>query len=149
MRTVDEVVEECLMHIYDAEKAHEYYLRTRKLKGRQLGTDVTTTVKPSTGIKTTVQKPGTPMKAQPIKKTAEQRRAEITAQVEALRGKLAQLKEVLAGLVAQAKARSGIEPEPVVESAKTRAPGSSERKDLTPQQQAEAAERAYVVVPSW
>lgn len=141
MKTVEDFLEE-LFHIYDAEKAHEYYLRTRQLKGREPGADIATTVQKPSSVKTTVKKPGaSPMKAQPVKMTPEQRRAQISAQVEALRAKLAQLKEVLAQLVEEAKARSGVEPEPEVESKATRTPGTSTRK-LTPQQQADAAQRA-------
>jgi hypothetical protein len=39
MRTPSEFQLEQLMHAYDAAKAREYYLRTRKLKGRKKGSD--------------------------------------------------------------------------------------------------------------
>lgn len=37
LKTVDDVIEDALMHAYDPQKAHEYYLRVRELKGRQPG----------------------------------------------------------------------------------------------------------------
>ena len=140
MPTVEEFLGE-LFHIYDAEKAHDYYLRTRELKGRQSATVETPVAKTTGVVKTTVKKPGSPMKAQPVKMTPEQRRAQISAQVEALRAKLAQLKEVLAQLVQEAKVRSGVEPEPVAAPTTKPTPGTSDRK-LTPEQKADAAQRA-------
>lgn len=141
MTTVEEFLGE-LFHIYDAEKAHEYYLRTRQLKGREPAAAITPTAQKTGSVKTTVQKPGSSsIKVQPVKMTPEQRRAQISAQVDALRAKLAQLKEVLAQLVQEAKARSGVEPIAEIASKPTRTTGTSDRK-LTPEQQAEAAQRA-------
>lgn len=128
-----------VIHIYDAEKAHEYYLRTRKLKGRQPAAEEPTVAKTTT-FKPSVQPKAAP-KVAPAKQSPEQRRAAIAAQVEALRTKLAQLKEVLAQLVAQAKARAGVEPEPEPTAKEPRNTSDSPQK-LTPEQRAEAAQRS-------
>ena len=129
-----------LKHIYDAEKAHDYYLRTRELKGRQSATvEEPATVRKTTTIAKTVQPKAAPKMVS--KPTPEQRRAAISAQVEALRNKLAALKEVLAELVAQAKARAGVEPEPEVAKKDPRATSDNPRK-LTPEQKADAAQRS-------
>jgi len=142
MGKVEEFLGE-LFHIYDAESAHDYYIRTRELKGRKPGSQDSPSATKSSSVSTTVKKPAKSQpKPQAVKVTPEQRRAQISAQVDALRGKLAQLKEVLAQLVAEAKARSGVEPVAEPTSTTTRAtPGSSDRK-LTPAQQADAAQRA-------
>src|SRR5688572_25568005 len=128
-----------LFHIYDAEKAHDYYLRTRELKGRQSAT-VEPTAQKTSSVKTAVKKPGV-AKTQPVKMTPEARRAQIAAQVEALRNKLAQLKEILAQLVQEAKARSGVEPEPEGATKTPKASTEPTRK-LTTKQKADAAQRA-------
>jgi hypothetical protein len=39
-KSVDDVIQGALMHAYDPAKAHEYYMRTRKLKGRKKGAKV-------------------------------------------------------------------------------------------------------------
>lgn len=128
-----------LLHIYDAEKAHDYYLRTRELKGRQAAVEEPPAVKKS-AFRPSVQPKAAP-KATSSKPTPEQRRAAIAAQVEALRAKLEQLKKVLAELVAQAKARSGVEPEPEPMAKEPRNTSDNPRR-LTPEQRAEAAQRS-------
>lgn len=87
---------------YDAAKAHEYYLRNRKLKGRKTGIQQEPVSRRNKGLPTKpiVQKSS----AQKAKE-----RAAIKGRVVALQARLAKLKEVLAELVKQAKARSGIE----------------------------------------
>lgn len=129
-----------LKHIYDAEKAHDYYLRTRELKGRQSATVEEPSGVRKTSITTTVQPKGVP-KVVSTKQTPEQRRAAISSQVEALRAKLETLKKVLAELVSQAKARAGVEPEPVPTIKEPRKTSDNPRK-LTPEQQADAAQRS-------
>lgn len=100
MQSPEEFVEEFLLEhadqFYDAQKAHEYYLRRRQLKGRHLvGKDV---LKGRHGhSKVVVSK----------KHTAAQRRAAIQAKVAALKIRLETLRQVLAELVAKAKGRSG------------------------------------------
>lgn len=39
-KSVNEVIENALAHAYDPIKAHEYYMKTRKLKGRKKGAKV-------------------------------------------------------------------------------------------------------------
>lgn len=128
-----------ILHIYDAEKAHEYYLRTRKLKGREAAVEEPPAAKKA-AFRPSVQPKAAP-KVAPAKQSPEQRRAAIAAQVEALRAKLDQLKKVLAELVAQAKARAGVEPEAEPTAKEPRNTSDNPRK-LTPEQRAEAAQRS-------
>ena len=75
---------------YNAAKRREYYLRTRKLKGRTHGSD-------------------NPL--HPHKKRAQrqaERRRQQEAKIAELKGRLKKLQEVLAAEVKQAKARSGV-----------------------------------------
>ena len=127
-----------LKHIYDAESAHDYYMRTRQLKGREPG------VEKDVVSKSPVPKmilPKAKPKAMATKESPEQRRAAIKAQVEALRTKLDALKKVLAELVSQAKARAGVEPEPEPTAKEPRKTSDNPRK-LTPEQKADAAQRS-------
>jgi len=133
MQSPEEFITE-LFHIrepYDPAKRHQYYLKTRKLKGRNVGSQRTAIARhPSTRFTA----PKTLPKAQP-KKSAEQRRKEVEAHVAALRDRLAKLQKVLAELVAQAKLRSGVE-------TKTTQPSNKPAEKLTTKQKADAAERA-------
>jgi ubiquinone biosynthesis protein UbiJ len=108
-----------LVHAYDASKRREYYLRTRKLKGRQPG------------------------KAAPPKKTRAQRQAErrkkLEAQVEALKGRLEKLRAVLAQLTEQAKKRSGVDTKKTTSKKTTSSTKKAAEKKLTPAQKAKAA----------
>lgn len=111
-----------LVHAYDATKRREYYLRTRKLKGRQ------------------------PAKAKPPKKTRAQRQAErrrkLEAQVEALKGRLERLRIVLRELTEQAKKRSGVETKKTTSKKSTSNTKKTAEKKLTPAQKAKAAKAA-------
>jgi hypothetical protein len=137
--TAEEHIANCLTHIYDAESAHQYYLRTRDLKGREAAAQQPTPMS-KTSVSKTVQPKAAP-KAAPAKQTPEQRRAAISSQVDALRAKLETLKKVLADLVQQAKARSGVDPEPEPTQGQPRQTSDNPRK-LTPEQQDAAAQRA-------
>lgn len=106
-------VAEDLVHAYDPAKRREYYLKTRKLKGRK------PTVKRATanGVRsktsyTVKQRPKAKPKAQ--SKTRAQRQAERTrkleARVNALKARLEALRAALAELTKQAKSRSGVKP---------------------------------------
>lgn len=90
-----------LVHDYDAVKRREYYLKTRKLKGRKPGI-----IKAPTLRKKAVPKPP--------KKTRAQRQAErqkqLEAKITALKGRLEKLQEVLAAETKKAQARSGVAP---------------------------------------
>lgn len=88
-----------LVHEYDPVKRHEYYERTKKLKGRVKGSGVQTSNKSSGSDVSGGNKNS---KA----KTSEQQKAEIKARVTAYKARLEKLKEVLALLVAEAKKRS-------------------------------------------
>jgi hypothetical protein len=106
--------------IYDAVKRREYYLRTRKLKGRKPGSGIRPAVKNQT-------------RAQ---KTAEHRRKQ-EAQISALKGRLAKLQEVLAAETKQAKARSGVKTSK--SSTDQKSSSNSDSKHLTPAEKAKAA----------
>lgn len=80
-----------LVHNYDAIKRREYYLRTRKLKGRKKGS-----AKPAPPKKTRAQRQA-------------ERRKKQEAQIAALKGRLEKLRDVLAAEVKKAQARSGVE----------------------------------------
>lgn len=82
-----------LAHIsaYDAAKRREYYLRTRKLKGRKHGS-----AKPVVPHKTRAQRQA-------------ERRKKQEAQIAALKGRLEKLRTVLAQLTKAAQARSGVD----------------------------------------
>lgn len=70
--------------VYDAAKAHDYYIRTRKLKGRQKGAE----------RESGSTRPGAP-KPQTKKKGSKQEIASADAKVAAIRGKLDRLRELL------------------------------------------------------
>ena len=128
-----------LLHEYDPVKAREYYLRTRKLKGRKKGSQEETktrsrSAKPASGIKPPAKKLS----------SAERRKAK-QAEIAALKKRLERLKEVLAKLVKEAKARSGVKDE----TPKAKADRNTEAKSSKPltaaqkKAQAERAKKAY------
>lgn len=80
-----------LIHDYDAAKRREYYLRTRKLKGRTKGS-----ARPAPPKKTRAQRQA-------------ERRKKQEAQIAALKGRLEKLRVLLAAEVKKAQARSGVE----------------------------------------
>lgn len=127
MSSASEFIENFLAHSeYDPQKAHEYYLRTRELRGRNIAR---TTPAPLVRKGGSVVKPS-PLRRTPKTMTAEQHRKEIEAKVEALKVRLETLRKVLAELVKQAQARSGKETTDSKESDKT----------LTPKQKKAASE---------
>lgn len=137
MQTPEEFVEDYLAHAgkyYDPAKAREYYLRTRKLKGR----------KAATAEATVGRHP--PKAAPPPRRsgpqTAKQKQALATARVAAIQKRLDALKEVLAQLVEQAKKRSGVEPEKSKAAKKTADSKGSKEKPKTAQEKREAAKDA-------
>lgn len=79
---------------YDPRKAHEYYLRTRHLRGRKSASPQATgsSVKPSSNVQT-LQK---------------RTHAQNEAQLEALLGRLADLRALLKKRVEEAQAKSGV-----------------------------------------
>lgn len=125
---------------YDPIKAREYYLRTRKLKGRQKGSvDLAGSRRPG----------GSTVSALPRKKKAVspalQRRRETQARINALNERLEALRKVLRELVEAAKARSGVET-PKPKDSKSKAPvkkaTSAGSEKLTAAQKKEAAKKA-------
>ena len=99
---------------YDPAKAHDYYMRTRQLKGRQA-----TAAKPAIGKTkvSSIAKVGLKSKTV-VKNNASVRPAmtveQVKARVTALQTRLTALRKVLAELVKQAKARSGIVSKPTL-----------------------------------
>lgn len=112
---------------YDPVKAREYYLRTRKLKGRRKGSRKTSTPvsrRPSR----IADGPTNPTRVDPERN--KRRQAELRAQKEALQRRLEKLREALAELVEAAKKRSGGDPNK-----------SSPSKDKAPETQVDRADR--------
>jgi len=123
---------------YDPQKAREYYLRTRKLKGSKAGAGDPQPAKRSGSAKPTSGKP-----RDGFKKSPAQKRKEADAEVAALKQRLARLKEILADLVKGAKSRSGIETK--TDKAKSQAQKNHDTKARTPltaKQKREAAARS-------
>ena len=87
---------------YDREKAHQYYLRTRKLKGRQSGPQT------APGGHTSPQKTFTPSGGsggKPNRADTKSRQAQLQAQKDRITARLEHLREVLDKLVGDAKKR--------------------------------------------
>lgn len=130
---------------YDPVKAREYYLRTRKLKGRK---PAASKPAPSKTVSKRVQgSVGKPNRAK-----TKSRQAELKAQKEALEKRLERLREVLADLVEAAKKRSGGDPNKKKDE-KGKAPetqvdkadrnkAEKDRKPLTAKQKADKAKKA-------
>jgi predicted transcriptional regulator len=114
---------------YDPVKAHEYYLRTRQLKGRVSGRLQEVTTGRERRVTTA-----------PPKKSAAQLRAETKAKVEQLQNRLDKLKKVLRQLTEEAQARSGIKTQPAKKSPEKA--GSGPKEKLTAKEKKEAAERS-------
>lgn len=109
MLTADDVILQHGARLYDPQKRHERYIRTRQLKGRVAGTSRPVPSGPSTANPYHQSGPSnTPYHS---KSNAEK--------VQNLRDRLTNLQSVLHDLVRQAKARSGIEVGPASESSST------------------------------
>lgn len=115
-----------LEHAYDPVKRREYYLKTRKLKGRKAAAIRTSKSRP-----TAKPKPPTKTRAQ---RQAERRR-KLEAEVNALKARLEKLRDALAELTKQAKARSGVKPA-------SSTPKKSTAKKQTAAQKAQAAKQS-------
>lgn len=113
---------ENLVHAYDAVKRREYYLRTRKLKGR------TKAARPKPPKKTRAQRQA-------------ERRRKLEADVAALKGRLEKLQAVLAELTKAAKARSGVKDKATPKKSTSSTKKAAAQK-LTPTQKAKAAKAA-------
>lgn len=108
---------------YDAAKAREYYLRTRKLKGRKKGGSSDYGQSEARAASRILSGGGKPNRA-----NTKSRQAELKAQKEALTKRLERLREVLAEAVEAAKKRSGGDP-------------NKKAKDKAPETQADKADR--------
>lgn len=134
---------------YDPVKAREYYLRTRKLKGRKKATPKSTSTSGSVGLK--VGKTAAPKVASKRLK-AKRRRAELLRQQKVLRKRLERLRVVLRQLVEEAESTSKKNSSPNAKKnerktesrSKTSSSSSSskDRKSLTASQKAEKAKKA-------
>ena len=139
-----EEVEEFIAHAlspknYDPVKAREYYLKTRKLKGRQPGVIKPTSSKPSStplakASKKRIKKVAAPSKAM---------QANAALRVGALTKKLAKLQDLLSKLIQKAKNSESKSKDKKSSSEKSTS-GSSrkESSDLTSSQKSEKAEKA-------
>lgn len=117
-----------LVHRYDYDpvKAREYYLRTRKLKGRPKAAP-----KQTISRSTAVARPAPVARSggKPNRADTKSRQAELRAQKKALQKRLERLREVLEELVDAAKKRSGGNP------------NKKDEKDKAPETQADKADR--------
>lgn len=134
-QTAEEFILAHAQRPYDPQKAHEYYLRVRELRGRKKGTDFPDVKLPKSAI----------AKADPHKMTAAQRREQAHARVVAIQARLDRLKEVLAQLTEQAQTRSGVK-DNSAEKAKKEEPAKqktdTKEKPKTAQQKKEDAKNA-------
>lgn len=133
MQSPEQFIANELFHIreYDPVARREYYLKTRKLKGRRVGAGRTAVARhPSTKASPVVKA----VKAAP-KKAPQDTRKQTEARVAALQVRLEKLRKVLADLVEQAKARSGVDP-----SKTNTTPQKSQPQ--TQKQKADAAKRS-------
>lgn len=132
---------------YDPVKAREYYLRTRKLKGRKKGSSLQKSGRPGGHLPATVGKSA----GRPNRADTKSRRAELLAQKVALEKRLEHLREVLAQRVKEAKAlgaapkpkkdEKGKAPETQVDKA-DRNNAEKKAKPLTSSQKAKKAKAA-------
>ncbi len=108
METPEEFILQHSTAVYDPIKAHEYYLKTRQLKGRKTGTVIPSTSSRGTASpKVAPQQPKVIAKVQV--KTPEQQRKEVEARVKALKGKLEKLHTILSKLINQAQGRTVVD----------------------------------------
>lgn len=158
MITVEDILAksgDVILHAYDPseynpQKAREYYLRTRKLKGRHpAAVQPVKKGRHPAVVKAVPKKAGAKLVAPPhkkvYKKSAAQVHKEAAAHVAALTKKLEQLQTILAQLVKEAKARSGVVT-PVKKTpaqvAKAAAAKNAPPVKLTAKQKADAAKRS-------
>jgi hypothetical protein len=103
MKTPTETqLEATLQHLYDPQQAHEYYMRTRELKGRRPGNGVT---KPTGGTRTRSVAPRTGRTREQIAKSAKaQQRKELKAQIDATQERLNKLEALIKKRITEEKA---------------------------------------------
>lgn len=114
---------------YDPQKAREYYLRTRKLKGRRPSTaTITSPGKGGRRASSSLVKSG----SKPNRVDTKSRQAELKAQKEALEKRLDRLREVLAELVDAAQKRS---------AGADKNKDKKDKKDIAPETKIDKADR--------
>ena len=101
-----QVLSQVIMHgalgTYDVDQAHEYYLRTRKLKGRKPGVKKVTTSRTRAAQKLA---PGHKGGGAGAKSITQVRQAAVNGRVAGLQAKLAKLETLLQELLAKAKTK--------------------------------------------
>lgn len=120
---------------YDPVKAHEYYMRTRKLKGRPQGSSEIIDPRSRAGSSTSGK--GPKKSGSELVQPKGPSREELEAQKDALQKRLLRLKEELRKLVRAAKTRSGIvEKEPEKKSSESKKnKESDEKKESEPEKE--------------
>lgn len=138
-----------LLHgrVYDPVKAHEYYLKTRKLKGRQPRSESSPGGRRITRSEFKDAATGNEGKyAADRKESRRKAHAQAVKRLEELEGRLDRLKNLLAERVAAAKRRSGIEvkesPSKKAEKSSSDKKGGSSDRKSTAKEKRDAAERA-------
>lgn len=137
--------------VYDPIKAHEYYMRTRKLKGRKLGQHLEPLSKNAgkavteSLVKKNATKP-IPV-THPKIKTPEQQRRDVEFKVKRLKAELKRLHAILRRLLNQSQGRIVVDAKgkPVSSTSKTAKPAgkaSADSRKLTAAQKREAAKRS-------
>ena len=127
-----------VIHDYDPVKRHEYYLRTRDLRGRTKAL-----------VPAAVRKTIAPVKKAPVKKSRAQRQKEMEIRIQKLEAKLKQAQLVLKALTEAAQKRAGVEKNAVekYQDKKTsRSDPTAKYQRLTPAQKAakaKASEKYY------
>lgn len=91
MRIPTDLERESLAHLYDPTKAHEYYMRVRKLKGRKPGQgDTSGGDRPKTQVLKTAQK-----KKKHVSPARAKQRQELTAAINGMQDRLRKLEELI------------------------------------------------------
>lgn len=125
---------------YDAQKAHEYYLRTRQLKGRSRAA-----AKAPSSHKAAPRGVGVPRSGaggKPNRADTKSRQEELARQKKALEARLDHLREVLSQLVDAAKKRSGVKEKPQKDTQSSAADSKSKSKKGGTSEKLSASEKA-------
>lgn len=145
MRTPETFILEHAQKPYDPVKAHDYYIRTRKLKGRRKGS---TPAPASTqgGQRGSVGRPR--MATAPQVTITSQRQAEVKARVEQLQAKLNILNAILKKLIKDAQGDKPATKKSTKttksKSVATKKSSAADRKPLTVAQKQEAAKKQRI-----
>ena len=139
----DEIDDSALFHAsnYDPAKAREYYLRTRKLKGRRKGTSSAGPVSksPAAARSNAVKRPAKTNQHAAARK----RRRELKAKKEALEKRLERLTEALREAVKKAKGKNESQKKKQApETRKDKADRNANKKGKKPETAAQKKERA-------